>query len=364
MTTASFQVSTETLLQEITESPPIQFTRPDEIGCFSYDIHRTLSLERSQLVPNFNIYIPQIILQKKYCFTPEICGQLGDLNHNYATFVEKSARSHLFPILAVLNEQMERPKAEFITWRGVLTRIMSTAFDHKSKWAMYGTVRNDKIYLEEERLPQDNSPKSKLQSYWGHKFENLCMVDHKLPLEAVQPLIIRREESVNTNEEFGIVLKVRLGDHRFVIGAEVDGIDEQGNEYIELKTSKTPSSQFDEKFFKEKLMKYWLQSYLAGIPKVLVGFRDKKGFIKSLEYYKVNEMPRLVRGRVRWDPNAILLMGNQFFTWLKNQISSDKTVYGSEFSFQLRHNHNGAGLIEYSTTTEISVELPDWYKYY
>jgi RAT1-interacting protein len=229
---------------------------------------------------------------------------------------------------------------------------------------MYGTVRNDKIYVEEERLPQDNNPKSKLHTYWGHKFENLCLVDHRLPAELVPPLSVRREESVNTNEEFGIVLKIRLGSHRFVIGAEVDGIDEQTNEYIELKTSKTPSSQFDERFFKEKLMKYWLQSYLAGIPKVLVGFRDKKGFVRSLEYYKVSEMPRLVRGHVRWDPNAILLMGDQFFTWLNNQIASDKTVHGNEFSFQLRHSLNGAGLIEYNTTAEVAAELPDWYKYY
>jgi hypothetical protein len=53
MTTASFQVLTGTLLQEITKKPAVQFTKPDEIGYFSYDIHRTLSLDRSQLVLYF-----------------------------------------------------------------------------------------------------------------------------------------------------------------------------------------------------------------------------------------------------------------------------------------------------------------------
>ncbi len=227
---------------------------------------------------------------------------------------------------------------------------------------MYGTVNNGVAYIEEERLERPMSQRELEGTYWGHKFEGLCMVDHRLKPEEVQPLYFRRDIPIDTNAEFGIVLKTRLGSHRFVIGAEVDGVSEDGSEYIELKTSKQITNSYDGRTFNEKLMKYWLQSFLAGIPTVLVGFRDKKGHLKSLETYKVAQIPRLVRGHVRWDPNAILLYGELFFTWLKQQITSDLQTYGDGFSFCFKHKADGE--INYMVTSELSADLPSWYRYY
>lgn len=289
---------------------------------------------------------------------------MGDLSHGFNTFIQKDVRSHLFPILAVLNEQPEKPRAEIITWRGVLTRILATPFDTQAEWSMYGTVRNGVIYIEEERLPQDQSPKSQMCTYWGHKFETLCMVDWRTDLRYLCPLSKRREEPVNTNEEFGIVVKARLGDHRFVLGAEVDGLNETGQQYIELKTSKQRTSQSDERFFREKLLKYWIQSYLVDVPNVIVGFRSRSGWVKELQTFKIADIPRYVRGTVKWDPNAVLLMGDQFFTWLKSQVAADVALNGDGISFQLRHDKNGGGHIEYRLSSTLHAELPDWYKYY
>jgi len=256
---------------------------------------------------------------------------------------------------------------DIVTWRGVLTHIMSTPFDQQNDWAMFGTLRNGVIYIEEERKVLDMSPRSRQCTYWGHKFENLCMVEHSVDPLAVEPLASRREKAVNTNEEFGIVVKVKLGEHRLVLGAEVDGIDESGSEYIELKTSKTKHNSHDERFFKEKLLKYWLQSYLVDVPNILVGFRDHKGWVKELETIHVAQIPRTVRGHVRWDPNAILLMGDQFFSWLKARVMADVALAEEgqkEISFRLRHAKNGGGVIEYKRSYELKADLPDWYKYY
>lgn len=296
--------------------------------------------------------------------TPELTHELGDLSHGFKTFIQKDVRSHLHPILAVLNQQPEAPRAHIITWRGILTRILATPFDTRAEWAMYGTVRSGVLYMEEERLPQDTSARGQQCTYWGHKFETLCMVGWRAETAELPSLAVRREEPVNTNEEFGIVVTTRLGEHRFVLGAEVDGLDEAGRQYIELKTSKLRTSHHDERFFKEKLLKYWLQSYLVNVPEVVVGFRNNSGWIKELQTFKTADIPRYVRGHVRWDPNAVLLMGDQFFTWLRARVAADVALHGDGISFQLRHDKNGGGRIEYRMSSDRHAELPDWYKYY
>lgn len=46
-----------------------------------------------------------------------------------------------------------------------------------------------------------------------------------------------------------------------------------------------------------KLLKFWAQSFLVGVPKVTVGFRDDDGQIVKVEDFATLNIPRLVRGR-------------------------------------------------------------------
>lgn len=299
----------------------------------------------------------------RYYPTPEIV-QFGDLRHGFDKFVEKNTRSHLIPILSVLNQFPSRPNAEIITWRGVLTRILGTSFDHRTDWSMVGCLRNGILFIEEERLVKVQSGKEKMATYWGHKFENLCLVPHDLPPHEVQSLSVRRETPVNANSEFDIVVKTKLGKYRFVIGAEIDGVDESGKEYIELKTTKQIRNAWDQSIYNDKLMKYWLQSYLAGVPKIIVGVRDPKGRLRNFETIETSQIPRTVRGRVAWDPAAILLMGEMFFDWLYEQLNRDKPADGGDLVFHISHSAEDGGVIKYDTDYGIEPVLPEWYKYY
>lgn len=51
-----------------------------------------------------------------------------------------------------------------------------------------------------------------------------------------------------------------------------------------------------------KLLKWWVQSFLVGIPRVLCGFRDDNGLVGTLEEFSVREMPHRakVSGGERW----------------------------------------------------------------
>jgi len=39
-----------------------------------------------------------------------------------------------------------------------------------------------------------------------------------------------------------------------------------------------------------KLLKWWAQSFLVGIPKIVCGFRDDDGIVKNLQHFKTTSL--------------------------------------------------------------------------
>lgn len=171
-----------------------------------------------------------------------------------------------------------------------------------------------------------------MYTYWGHRFEHIVMNSTSDPNETLEK---RFNEPVSTWREFGVVFKSKLGGHRLIFGAEVDGLDEDGKSFVELKTSrvlKDPAHYST--FYQQKLMTFWAQSFLAGIPKILVGFRSDRGIVKSIEYIKVDEIPRITRGKVTWCPETMLNFGIIFLDWLSEIMrrNEENSVYRISFS--------------------------------
>ena len=88
--------------------------------------------------------------------------------------------------------------------------------------------------------------------------------------------------------------------------------------YVELKTSRTPASPRElESFERHKLLKFWLQSFLAGVPNVVVGFRDDAGTVRELRTYETRTLHRLVKPpKGYWDTTAVINFGKGVLTWL------------------------------------------------
>lgn len=171
-----------------------------------------------------------------------------------------------------------------------------------------------------------------MYTYWGHRFEHITMSSTKD--DPKDNLDNRFIEPVNTWREFGVIFKSKLGGHRLIFGAEVDGLDVTGNSYVELKTCrvlKDPSQYAT--FYQNKLMSFWAQSFLAGIPKILVGFRSDRGMVKSIEFIEVSEIPRITRGKVTWCPETMLNFGILFLDWLSAQMKqfSEDEVFRLSF---------------------------------
>lgn len=87
-------------------------------------------------------------------------------------------------------------------------------------------------------------------------------------------------------------------------------------------------------FQRHKLLKTWAQSYLAGVPRIIFGFRNDKGLIQETREYKTEEIPRIVRKNDLWDRHVCLRFGEYFLNILKERIVIDdpKCVYDIRFS--------------------------------
>eukprot|EP01026_Neomeris_dumetosa_P033031 TRINITY_DN26274_c0_g2_i1.p3 TRINITY_DN26274_c0_g2~~TRINITY_DN26274_c0_g2_i1.p3 ORF type:complete len:174 (-),score=21.59 TRINITY_DN26274_c0_g2_i1:19-540(-) len=117
--------------------------------------------------------------------------------------------------------------------------------------------------------------------YYGYKFEALCT-------EGEQDL-------VDSTAEFGTCVKFMLGGLKLIIGAEIDcydGADNSENaklqDYIELKTYRMPQSRDKYRnMVRNKHTRWWLQSWIAGVPRLVLGGRDDAGILRQIHEVQV-----------------------------------------------------------------------------
>ena len=80
-----------------------------------------------------------------------------------------------------------------------------------------------------------------------------------------------------------------------------------------------------ENFMHFKLLKFWAQSFLAGVPKIIVGLRDDDGIVTSLKEYPTLKIPHLSEegNAVKWDANLCINFLSKLLNWLKKVVLLD-----------------------------------------
>lgn len=83
---------------------------------------------------------------------------------------------------------------------------------------------------------------------------------------------------------------------------------EQPIKWVELKTSEEIQSDADMLKFERKLLKFWIQSFLLGVPKIIVGFRSRHGILQRIEEIETQKIPGNVKrlGKNSWDGNLCI----------------------------------------------------------
>ncbi|KAJ3373181.1 decapping endonuclease targeting mRNA [Allomyces arbusculus] len=212
-----------------------------------------------------------------------------------------------------------------ITWRGIATKFLCAPYDnHRDGWELGAVRYNGIVFLHEhvtaarkadEEAMKADSRRARM-AYWGYRFEQQCVLDTAPSsmgdTDRARAEVERRTTPVNAMAQFCSVFTTKIGPTRLVMGAEVDcclDTPVPGNKphYVELKTNKCVRTPGDHRAWRAKLLRIWAQSFLAGVPTVMVGFRDNDGVLVDVQELSTSDLPRMVRGAAdAWDPMACL----------------------------------------------------------
>lgn len=234
---------------------------------------------------------------------------------------------------------------DFVTWRGHLTKLLTTPYETREGWMLAATKFRGTIYISEveteaaRRERENRTERHEEMMYWGYKFEQYTCADnvHGAP----DPGGV-----VNTNEAFCTVVQTRLADHRLLFSGEVDCRDKDPGApappacYVELKTSAeicTPKQRSN--FHRFKLLKWWAQSFLPGVPRVVAGFRDHEGVVVSVETFHISKISQLIKNEYNcWRPTVCMNFCCDFLTFVKRTVTEDSPSVVYLFSWEPRRD--------------------------
>ncbi|XP_031259511.1 decapping nuclease DXO homolog, chloroplastic [Pistacia vera] len=248
----------------------------------------------------------------------------ADLNEGYDTFIEKKdlGSEGFGDLLACIRDKnIPLQNMHFVTFRNNLNKILATAYIRHEPWEMGVHKRNGVVYLDVHKLPE--RPKSELdrrRCYWGYCFESLATED---PRRADGEGI----HNLDANVEFCAVIKTKLGAHRLLMGAEMDCCDstDDGRKfYVELKTSRELEYHTEERYEREKLLKFWIQSFLAGVPFIVVGFRDDSGRLVRTERLRTKDITHRVKMKNYWQGGVCLAFADEVLCWLYGTVKENE----------------------------------------
>nr|GMD99999.1 decapping nuclease DXO homolog, chloroplastic [Ipomoea batatas]GME12424.1 decapping nuclease DXO homolog, chloroplastic [Ipomoea batatas] len=249
----------------------------------------------------------------------------SDLNEGFDTFTEKrdlGSQGFGDLLACIRNKNIPLDRMHFVTYRNNLNKIMATAYIRNEPWEMGVHKRKGVVYLDVHKLPE--RPKSELdrrRCYWGYCFESLATED---PGRSDGDRI----HDIDANVEYCAVIKTKIGAHRILMGAEMDCCDSRDDGrrfYVELKTSRELlDHRTEEKFEREKLLKFWIQSFLAGVPYIVVGFRDDNGRLVRTERLRTNEITQRVKMKSYWQGGVCLAFADEVLCWLYGTVKENE----------------------------------------
>ncbi|KAL2233043.1 UNVERIFIED_CONTAM: Decapping nuclease DXO, chloroplastic [Sesamum indicum] len=299
-----FSKSEETLARKA-----IAFQEPCELACFSR-------------VEGGDVYFDDRSLR---LFKRLITEDIGtDLNEGFDSFIEKKdlGSQGFGDLLATIrNKNIPLQNMHFVTYRNNLNKILATAYIRHEPWEMGVHKRNGVVYLDVHKLPE--RPQSELdrrRCYWGYCFETLATED---PRRADGEGI----HHVDANVEYCAVIKTKLGAHRILMGAEMDccdSTDDGRRFYVELKTSRELDYHTEERYEREKLLKFWIQSFLAGVPYIVIGFRDDGGRLVRTERLRTKDITHRVKMKNYWQGGVCLAFADEVLCWLYGTVKENE----------------------------------------
>lgn len=384
-------------------SPNAAVRRPKQLTYYSLDINRDQYLESKSQLKYY--YLPDSFLNKR----PQLNKGFKDFVKR-DTSLETHPDHLLRSIAHYEKEQNggQRVKADIITYRGIMSRLLTLAErveqkgnsqDNSFDLDFVINIRHfdgqlfmelDSESLQNIALRQDagkseaDKDRQEKMTYHGYKFEALSMLPKPWSECTREEIEGRDDQTVDNMCEYCVVARSGVGKIKTVLGAEVDGLwdydpsgtvdmfskekhdteeaseekfeplyDTQVSEgemlshYVELKTTMCiTNARKAGSFLRFKLLNSWAQSFLIGVTRLVYGFRDEAGILKSVETYKTEELPKMVQQATvlsddkKWKGNECIAFYAAVLQWVVDSVPKDENqVWRLEYRSGEDHLH-------------------------
>uniref|UniRef100_A0A914PIC9 Decapping nuclease n=1 Tax=Panagrolaimus davidi TaxID=227884 RepID=A0A914PIC9_9BILA len=295
------------LLCEISRDSPLLRqpidAKPIHISDFWLDRQRNVNIGREA----FKYYDHQSFASKK-----KLDFNLSD---GIATFDPRPLDEGLTNILSYIlkitqpNTSLKQAvsNADFVCFRGTLTDLALTPYSKNDTGFKFVILKFHGVFfimqLDTDAILEERakgSTRLKRLTYWGQKFETFIFAAKGEIPDTKSPV----STWIETLGCFSMTLSPRTLERPLNVFyvAEVDGLDKSTGKYIEAKT--TTKVDFTKPYAAKKSLRWWIQSYFAGIDKIILGTRSYNGIVKKLEWIKLRDIQH--KYRLHWDPNVCM----------------------------------------------------------
>ncbi|EDO14889.1 hypothetical protein Kpol_380p8 [Vanderwaltozyma polyspora DSM 70294] len=284
----------------------------------------------------------------------DLCGGIKKFKDHYKNFQDPGTLKGLLKTIQAYEEiKQKKVKVDIITFRGVIRKLISSAFDSPkfNQVNLRIVLFDGQIFMKEVPRKEEEPKDGKIAPpvYSGYKFENLVTVSKPIPYTSRTTIEKRPKKIVSNGDEYISVVRTGVGNCKLMLGAEVDAIFDFKEEdkdnlkhYVELKTTNAVLTPSDARKFEQKIFKTWIQCFLVGIPRIIYGFRDNNFILKSVEEFSTDEVPLLLKSNSPQLGNscvdAIKWYG-VFTEWLLNQIPRDDPSIKKAYKLVYENNH-------------------------
>ncbi|QLQ80030.1 hypothetical protein HG537_0D00300 [Torulaspora globosa] len=323
--------------------------QPKEISCYSRTSNDEFLIGNDCNLRYY--YLPDSQLDNRL----DLAAGAKKMKDSAETFSDPCTLRGLLECVKKYEEKKQKKvKADIVTFRGIIRKLISAAFDS----AAYNKVElrvvsfDGQLFIKDVASRDDErrgTAESQNAWYTGYKFESLATLSQ--PLAYVDRTILekRPKRLVNTGDEFITVVRTGVGNTKLILGAEIDCIfdfKEDGKDnlkhYAELKCTSMVSTQADARKFERKIFKTWLQCFLVGIPRIIYGFRDDNCILKTVEEFATDEVPLILKNN---NPamNTACLDAIKWYgllcDWLLKSIERDDTQNVKPYKLVYENNH-------------------------
>ena len=320
--------------------------QPKEIGYYSRNQSGEFLIQQQSQLKYY--YLPNSDLDKHL----ELAGGYKKFKNCESSFPDVHTLHGLLKSIQN-NEQRKNKmiKSDIIASTETITKLILSSFDNINinPIDMIVVSYNGQIFIKQQKSQTENLVVD-INRYTSYKYKSLSTLAQPLSLESREILEKRNKKLCNNGDKFISVTKTGVGKVRLILSTDIDCIfdfKDEGKDnlkhYTQLVLNPTVNTVSESHKFENGMFRIWLKCFLAGIPRIICGFKDDSNILRTVEEFTTSEIPILLKQN---NPevgtkcvNAIKWYG-LFTDWLLKMIPHDATIKEIKpFRLTLADNH-------------------------